>query len=196
MRCRQIPVAALAASLLLGVGASCAHAAGVFTLSSTTFADGQMMPKKVANSRANRPDNPGCVGDNVAPQLSWTNTPEGAKSLALILTDPQGGAGRGFVHFVAYGVPASVSGFAEGELSKPSDKYVAGKNGAGQDAYFGPCPASGTSTHHYVFVLIATDFDQGALPPGLTRDELFSNFGNPPTHVKGTSSLVGLFVNP
>ena len=76
------------------------------------------MPKKVANSQANAPTNPNCVGDNVSPQFSWTGVPEGTKSFALTMFDPEGRAPSGVSHWVAYGIPASVTGFAEGEVSK------------------------------------------------------------------------------
>ena len=48
------------------------NAAEPFALTSTTFKDGTMMPKKVANKN---PANPNCVGDNVSPQLSWSGVP-------------------------------------------------------------------------------------------------------------------------
>src|SRR5579862_5264760 len=115
--------AAAAAALTLGLFGTAANAADIFTLSSTTFQDGKIMPKKVANSSANAPTNPNCVGDNVSPQLSWTGAPEGTKSFILLMTDPEGRGGAGVNHWVAYGIAASVTGFAEGETSKPSDKY-------------------------------------------------------------------------
>jgi len=55
-----------AATMALGFAATAADAAGLFTLNSSTFADGKIMPKKVANSKANVPNNPNCVGDNVS----------------------------------------------------------------------------------------------------------------------------------
>ena len=91
--------------------------------------------------------------------------------------DPEGRAPSGVSHWVAYGIPASVTGFAEGEVSKPSDKYVGGKSTQGVGFYSGPCTPPGTTPHHYTFVLIATDFDPKELPPGLTRDELIAKFG-------------------
>ena len=187
--------AALAA-LTFGFAASSADAAGIFTMQSTTFQDGKIMPKKVANSQANAPTNPNCVGDNVSPQFSWTGVPEGTKSFALTMFDPEGRAPSGVSHWVAYGIPASVTGFAEGEVSKESDKYVGGKSLFGVGTYRGPCTPPNTTPHHYTFVLIATDFDPKELPPGLTRDELIAKFGPPPAHVKGSTGLVGLFVNP
>jgi len=188
--------AAAAATLTLGLFGTAANAADIFTLSSTTFQDGKIMPKKVANSQANAPTNPNCVGDNVSPQFSWTGVPEGTKSFALTMFDPEGRAPSGVSHWVAYGIPASVTGFAEGEVSKESDKYVGGKSLFGVGTYRGPCTPPNTTPHHYTFVLIATDFDPKELPPGLTREELIAKFGPPPAHVKGSTGLVGLFVNP
>ena len=188
--------AAAAATLTLGLFGTAVNAADIFSLTSTTFQDGKIMPKKVANSQANAPTNPNCVGDNVSPQFSWTGVPEGTKSFALTMFDPEGRAPSGVSHWVAYGIPASVTGFAEGEVSKESDKYVGGKSLFGVGTYRGPCTPPNTTPHHYTFVLVATDFDPKELPPGLTRDELIAKFGPPPAHVKGSTGLVGLFVNP
>ncbi len=185
-----------AATLTLGLFGTAANAADIFSLTSTTFKDGTLMPKKVANSQANAPTNPNCVGDNVSPEFSWTGVPEGTKSFVLTMFDPEGRAPSGVSHWVAYGIPASVTGFAEGEVSKPSDKYVGGKSTQGVGFYSGPCTPPNATAHHYTFVLIATDFDPKELPPGLTRDELIAKFGPPPAHVKGSTGMVGLFVNP
>ena len=55
----------------------------------------------------------------------------------------------------------------------------------------------GQTAHHYTFTLIATDFAQTDLQPGMTRDDVIAKFGAPPSsHVKGVSGLIGLFVNP
>jgi Raf kinase inhibitor-like YbhB/YbcL family protein len=187
---------AAAATLALGLFGPAASAADIFSLTSTTFKDGTLMPKNAANSAANAPTNPNCVGENVSPQFSWTGVPEGTKSFVLTMFDPEGRAPSGVSHWVAYGIPASVTGFAEGEVSKPSDKYVGGKSTQGVGFYSGPCTPPNASAHHYTFVLIATDFDPKELPPGLTRDELIAKFGPPPAHVKGSTGMVGLFVNP
>src|SRR3984893_2495089 len=128
-----------AATLTLGLFGTAANAADIFSLTSTTFKDGTMMPKNAANSTANAPTNPNCVGENVSPQFSWTGVPEGTKSFALTMFDPEGRAPSGVSHWVAYGIPASVTGFAEGEVSKPSDKYVGGKSTQGVGFYSGPC---------------------------------------------------------
>ena len=116
--------------------------------------------------------NPNCVGENVSPELSWANPPAGTKSFVLLMEDPEGRGGAGVHHMVTYGIPATVTGFAEGELSKPSDKFVGGKATQGTGIYNGPCTPPNVQPHHYTFVLVATDFDPKELPPGLTRDEL------------------------
>jgi Raf kinase inhibitor-like YbhB/YbcL family protein len=185
----------LAASALTLAFAATAAAADPFMVTSTTFKDGQLMPRKVANTN---PQNPNCVGENVSPQLSWSNAPEGTKSFALLMEDPEGRGGAGVHHWVAYGIPASVTSFAEGEVSKPSEKYVGGKSTQGVGNYSGPCTPPGTP-HHYTFVVIATDLEPKELPPGLTREEFLAKLVPPPpamSHAKGTAGIVGLFVKP
>lgn len=191
---KSLQCALAAGAITLGF-APVALAQGAFTLTSTTFKDGQMMPRKVANNTAT---NPNCVGENVSPQLSWTGVPAGTKSFAILMEDPEGRGGAGVHHWVAYGIPADVTGFAEGELSKPSDKYVGGKSTQGVGFYSGPCTPPG-SPHHYTFILIATDLDPKELPPGLTREELQAKIVPPApamSHAKGTAGLVGLFTKP
>jgi Raf kinase inhibitor-like YbhB/YbcL family protein len=184
----------IAAGVLTIACATTAAAADPFTLTSSTFKDGQLMPRKVANNTAN---NPNCVGENVSPQLSWTGVPDGTRSFALLMEDPEGRGGAGVHHWVAYGIPANVTSFAEGEVSKPSDKYVGGKSTQGVGNYSGPCTPLG-SPHHYTFVVIATDFDPKELPPGLTRDEFLAKLVpmGGMSHAKGTAGLIGLFVKP
>ena len=96
-----------------------------------------MLPVKAANSRANDPQNPNCVGENISPQLSWINPPAGTKSFAFLMIDPEGRGGAGVNHWVAYGIPSDITGFAEGEVSKESAKYVGGKSRQGVGRYSG-----------------------------------------------------------
>src|SRR6202043_1674544 len=121
---------------LVAMGVAPAKADGVFTLTSTSFKDGERFATKFAG---NNKSNPNCVGENVSPALSWANPPEGTKSYALLMFDPEGRPPGGVSHWVAYGIPVSVTGFAEGEVSKPSDKYVGGPSLMKLSNYFGPC---------------------------------------------------------
>jgi Raf kinase inhibitor-like YbhB/YbcL family protein len=166
-----------------------ATAAVGFTLTSTTFKDGGTMPRRVSNKP---PPNPNCVGNNVSPQLSWSNPPEGTKSYAFTIVDPEGYGGVGVIHWVAYGIPVNVTSFAEGEVSKPSRKYIGGKSTEEVGYYSGPCTPPG-SPHHYIFRVIASDLEPNELPPGLPMDELESKLMG---HTKGAAVIVGLFAKP
>jgi len=166
-----------------------ARAEGVFTLTSPDFKDGARMPTK---SAGNNKSNPNCVGENVSPAFSWANPPEGTKSYALMMFDPEGRPPGGVSHWVAYGIPASVTGFAEGEVSKPSDKYVGGIGTAKLSNYTGPCTPAGPP-HHYTFTLIATDLEPSALAAGLTREELIKALDG---HAKQATGLIGTFSKP
>ena len=142
---------------------SAARAADVLTLTSPALQDNGTLETKNACSDKQR--TPNCVGENISPPLAWSNVPDGTKSFALLLFDPEGRAPAGVSHMVLYGIPADVKGFAEGELSKPSDKFVGGKNLMGVGIYFGPGTPPNTDWHHYTFTLVATDLDPKALQP-------------------------------
>ena len=190
MRVMGTMISAGALALAFG-GAAMAQTPAAFTLTSTTFKDGAMMPKKVANNTAG---NANCVGENVSPQLSWTGAPAGTKSFAITMIDPEGRGGAGVHHWLAYGIAPDVTGFAEGETSKESPKYVGGKSTQGVGYYSGPCTPAG-SPHHYTFVVIATDFEPKELPPGLTIPEFWAKLQQP-GKAKAAAGLVGLFVKP
>jgi hypothetical protein len=131
----------------------------------------------------------------VSPPLSWSGVPDGTKSFALLLFDPEGRAPAGVSHMVVYGIPASVKGFAEGELSKESDKFVGGKSTMEKNTYWGPGTPPNTDWHHYTWTLIATDLDPKApeLKAGMTREELAVALKD---HVKGSAGLVTRFKHP
>ena len=120
------------------------------------------------------------------------NPPAGTKSYALLRFDPEGRPPGGVSHWVAYGIPVSVTGFAEGEVSQQTEKYVGGKSLMGLPHYFGPCTPPG-APHHYTFTLIATDLEPSALQPGMTRDELIKALDG---HAKGATGIIGTFSKP
>jgi phosphatidylethanolamine-binding protein (PEBP) family uncharacterized protein len=95
-------------------------------------------------------------------------------------------------HWVAYGIAPTTTSFAEGEVSKETDKYVGGKSTQGVGFYSGPCTPPG-SPHRYTFRIIATDLDAKELPRGLTSPELLAKLEG---HANGAAGLVDLFVKP
>src|SRR3981189_2584700 len=170
-------------------GTQQASAQGVFTLSSPSFKDGERLATKNAG---NNKSTPNWGGENVSPALNWANPPEGTKSYALLMFDPEGRPPGGVSHWVAYGIPVSVTGFAEGEVGKPSDKYVGGQSTMKLSHYFGPCSPPGP-IHHYTFTLIATDLEPTALKEGMTREEVIKALEG---HAKGATGLIGIFSKP
>jgi len=178
---KKLVLSAVALTLVTDV-----YAADPFTLTSSNFKDGATMDRKHSGNIAS---NPNCIGQNVSPDLKWTGTPAAAKSLVIVMSDWEGQSGFGSHHLLAYNIAPTATGFAEGELSKASAKFTGGKETAGTTAYRGPCPPAGVGTHHYIFTIIATDLEPGALPAGLTRDELWEKLKG---HVKGAAGLVGL----
>src|SRR5215510_6726373 len=99
-----------------------ARAADVLTLTSPQMPDNGTLAVK--NACADKQRTPNCVGENVSPPLAWSGVPDGTKSFALLLFDPEGRAPAGVSHMVIYGIPAEVQGFAEGALSKESPQFV------------------------------------------------------------------------
>jgi hypothetical protein len=142
--------------------------AGGFTLQSPGFHDNAMLPVRHAGRN---PQNPNCVGDNVSPELAWQRAPSGTRSFALLMDDQAGRAGLGVNHWTAYGIPAGTQALAEGAATAEGAAFTAGKNTLGM-AFLGPCPPRGNAPQHYVYTLIATSLEPGALPPGLTKSQL------------------------
>jgi Raf kinase inhibitor-like YbhB/YbcL family protein len=139
--------------------------------------------------RSNIPTKHTGEGDDVSPQLSWSNVPEGTQSFALICHDPDAplvtpGA-YGFVHWVLYNIPASVTELAEGD-----ENYTSGESNFGQVGYGGPMPPAGHGVHHYFFWILALDAET-TLPAGLSMEELLKEIE--PT-VIGMNRLVGTYL--
>ncbi len=127
-------------------------------------------------------------GDDISPPLAWSNVPEGTRSFALICHDPDAplvtpGA-YGFVHWVAYNIPASVMQLTEGETS-----YMGGINSFGNEGYGGPMPPEGHGIHHYFFWILALDAELD-LEAGLSMEALLRKIE---PNVIGMNRLVGTY---
>jgi Raf kinase inhibitor-like YbhB/YbcL family protein len=146
-------------------------------LLSEAFKHNGPIPKKYSNE-----------GDNVSPQLSWSATPAEAKSFALICHDPDAPLASvgsyGFVHWVLYNLPASVTSLEEGGAVG-----TAGVNDTGGSGYSGPMPPIGHGNHHYFFVLMALD-EELDIEPGLTLWQLMSKIE---PHVIAMNRLMGTY---
>ncbi len=111
-------------------------------ITSPSFNDGEMIPKKFT-----------CDGEGVNPELQIHNVPREAKSLALVVHDPDApGSGGGFTHWVVWNIKPDTTLIKEESVPPGS---VEGLNSANENRYAEPCPPSGS--HRYQFKLYALD---------------------------------------
>ena len=143
-----------------------------FALESSAFQNAQPIPSRH-----------GCEGDDVSPQLHWTNIPDGTRSLALVVDDPDAPGGV-FTHWVAWGLDPGAGALGEGEAA-PRE----GRNDFGASGYRGPCPPPGHGRHRYVFRLYALDVEL-ELGSGAAKAELEQAIEG---HVLTTAELVGTY---
>ena len=125
-----------------------------FSLTSSAFAAGGTIPRRHT-----------CDGEDRSPPLSWSSPPTGARSLALILDDPDAPGGR-FIHWLAWGITPDTSGLAGGEAPP-----LEGANDFATVGYRGPCPPRGHGRHRYRFRLHAVA-EELRLPSGAGVREL------------------------
>lgn len=121
-----------------------------------------------------------CDGENINPPLRLQHIPREAKSLVLIIDDPDALSGT-WTHWMVWNIPPS------GKIKENSIPGIEGMNDFGKQHYGGPCPPSGT--HRYFFKVYALD-DLLELKPTATRTELEKAM-NP--HIIGFGELTGLY---
>ena len=158
-----------------------------FQLTSPAFSDNGMMAAKYAGKN---PSNPNCIGENISPPLQWVNPPAGTRSFALIMHDQEGRNGLGVTHWVIYGIDGTAREIGEGSGTNSTASFTSGKNVLGQNSYLGACPPKGTGPHHYVFTLVATRLEPGALQAGLAQSQLLEAIGS---NAIGATGLIGRF---
>ena len=152
-------VAAVAATL--GSIAAMPHRATpapvIFTLTSPTLKDGATIGMDHVFSSF------GCTGKNISPALTWAGAPEGTKSFAITVYDPDAPTGSGWWHWTVVNIPANVTSLPAGAGStKPAlpKGAVEGRTDFGKPGYGGPCPPVGSKPHHYVFTVWALKTDK------------------------------------
>lgn len=112
-----------------------------------------------------------CDGENISPPLRFLGIPQGAKSLVLILDDPDAPRGT-FDHWIVWNLPPHLTEISEGaaEFAQLTPPPKQGLNGFGTTSYKGPCPPPG-KVHHYHFKLYALS-SQLNLSEGSTKQEV------------------------
>lgn len=124
-------------------------------------------------------------------EVHWTGAPAGTQSYALVLFDPDARPPRGFVHWVAYDIPASVHAIPSGTYNQASlpGGGVDGNNGRGTLGFIPSCPPAG-APHHYTFTLYALSVPSLGLKPGATREAVLAAIEG---KVLAQAKLVGLY---
>jgi len=188
-------VFAAAFALAFALGASAPAGAAdqkprpkLFVLYSSAMKSFGYMPEKYVGNNPNG----NCKGQNVSPPLSWDNVPANTKSFAITMVDPVARAGQGFIHWVAYDIPADKKGLKEGEANSET-AFGTGKNGAGRVGWAGPCPNPADYPHPYTITLVATDIAPGTLQSGLNRDALVAALQS---HALGVTTFIARSPKP
>ncbi|PIR98699.1 MAG: YbhB/YbcL family Raf kinase inhibitor-like protein [Candidatus Colwellbacteria bacterium CG10_big_fil_rev_8_21_14_0_10_41_28] len=146
-------------------------------IESSVFEDGGSIPTKYT-----------CDGENISPPLKFTNVPEGAMSLALIMHDPdvptnlrEDGV---WDHWLVWGMSPDTIGAEEGE-DAPG---ITGTNTAGNRSYGSPCPPD--REHRYFFTLYALDIELDLDPENVSRDDLLAAMDG---HIIEEAQLMGRY---
>ena len=152
---------------------------------SPAFADGVEIPHASTD-----------YGDGLSPALTWDRVPEGTRSFAVVVEDPDARQNAPFVHWLLYNLPGDMRELPE---SIPPDSPLTefggalqGRTSNGAIGYFGPRPPTDDETHHYHFQVFCLDshLDIGS---GAEREQLIKAMAG---HVLAKGELVGLYEAP
>ena len=151
-----------------------------FILKSDAFKEGEAVPREYT-----------CEGNDISPPLIWESLPEGTKSLAMIVEDPDAPIGT-FTHWIIYDIPANLKGL-ESSVSQAAalpGGMKQGTNDFGKTGYGGPCPPRGHGRHRYYFILKALDVETLGIPPRSGKSEALKAAKG---HVLAEAKLMGVF---
>jgi Raf kinase inhibitor-like protein, YbhB/YbcL family len=158
--------------LVLGTMSSVASSVSAITISSPAFSPGAEIPAKYT-----------CNGQSLSPELRISDAPPAAKSIALVVEDPDAPSGL-FTHWLVWNISPQTAKFAEN--GAPADA-LQGTNDFSKRGYGAPCPPSGT--HRYIFKVFALD-QPLELKAGARRTQFDSAIKG---HVIAQAELVGRY---
>ncbi len=146
-------------------------------VTSSAFEEGGIIPAKHSGE-----------GEDTSPPLEWSNIPDDTRSFAVICHDPDApvvsAGGYGFVHWVLYNVPGTVT-----SLPEDLGNYTTGPTDFGKPGYGGPMPPNGHGTHRYFFWVLALSREPD-LEPGLTLRQLLDTIE---PEIIGMNRLMGTY---
>ena len=147
---------------ILSIGLSTTVFAGSFELSSKDIKSNEFM------SKTQEFNGFGCAGGDLSPQLKWSGAPQGTKSFAITVYDPDAPTGSGWWHWQIVDIPKTVTELKAGTGDTKKDLAPQGstqiKNDYGSRGFGGACPPSGHGIHHYRFTIHALSVEKLVLP--------------------------------
>jgi len=178
--------AAVALFAAIALSPAMGRAAG-FTLTGPTLRDGAPLPAHhVLNGF-------GCFGDNASPALNWRNPPQGTKSFAVTVYDPDAPTGSGWWHWVVFNIPSTATGLAEG-AGNAGGALPAGavqsRTDFGKPGFGGACPPEGHGDHRYIFTVYALDAATLDLAPDASAAMVGFTLN---AHTLGKASLTAIY---
>ncbi len=137
-----------------------------FAVSSAEVKDGEAFPQPQMSGIF------GAGGKDISPALSWSGFPDGTKSFAVTMYDPDAPTASGFWHWAVMDIPAATTGLPAGAGSAGGKNLPAGAiqlpNDAGLAQYVGPAPPAGSGRHRYYIVIHAVDVPKLDIPKTAT----------------------------
>ena len=138
-----------------------------FQVTSATVKDGAQWPPAQMSGAFGVPG-----GKDVSPQLAWSGAPQGTKSFAVTIYDPDAPTMSGFWHWAVANIPASVTSLPEGAGDEGGSRLPKGAyqlpNEAGSPRFIGAAPPAGHGPHRYFIVVHALDVEDIGVPPKST----------------------------
>ncbi|MET7990314.1 YbhB/YbcL family Raf kinase inhibitor-like protein [Amycolatopsis sp. NPDC005232] len=161
-----------------------------FTLRSTDIAEGETLTTPHLSGIF------GAGGEDRSPQLSWEGFPEGTRSFAVTVYDPDAPTASGFWHWAVFNVPASVTELAanagDANGSGLPEGAVTLKGDGGVKQFLGAAPPPGHGPHRYYFVVHALDVDSLEIDGDATPAFLgFNLFG----HTLARATITAVYEN-
>jgi Raf kinase inhibitor-like YbhB/YbcL family protein len=157
-----------------------------FGLTSRSFEDGATLPPPQRSGRMH------AGGADESPQLSWSGAPDGTRSYAVTVFDPDAPGAGGFWHWAVLNIPADTTSLAEGAGAEDGPQLPPGAvqltNDGGFSGYLGAAPPPGHGRHRYVVMVYALDVEELPGGAGAKPAELGSELAR---HLLGTATLTG-----
>jgi Raf kinase inhibitor-like YbhB/YbcL family protein len=162
--------------------------ASTFRVSSRSLEEGQTIPP------AQRSDRLGAGGRDESPQLSWSGAPEGTRSYAVTVFDPDAPGAGGYWHWAVVDLPADVTSLPEGAGAEDGPQLPPAalqlKNDAGFHGYVGAAPPPGHGPHRYLMTVHALDVEQSGVDSRTSPASLESRLSD---HVLAKATLTGVY---